>query len=87
MLYVRETLAPKRRSCRDALRHKPKRSRYHPSSHVFFSPLPLAFNLTSTMDLAVNLIKTVMRAFYQTRDIIVIDALILHEAYVTWRIK
>ncbi|KAH6890014.1 hypothetical protein B0T10DRAFT_487281 [Thelonectria olida] len=32
------------------------------------------------MDLAVTLIKSVMRAFYQTRDIIVIDALILHEA-------
>ncbi|RSL91994.1 hypothetical protein CEP52_014080 [Fusarium oligoseptatum] len=32
------------------------------------------------MDLAVTLIKSVMRAFYQTRDILVIDALILHEA-------
>ncbi|KAG6002544.1 hypothetical protein E4U54_000857 [Claviceps lovelessii] len=32
------------------------------------------------MDLAVNLIKSVMRAFYQTRDILVMDALILHEA-------
>ncbi len=33
------------------------------------------------MDLAVTLIKSVMRAFYQTRDILVVDALILHEAY------
>ncbi|KAF4968560.1 hypothetical protein FZEAL_10368 [Fusarium zealandicum] len=32
------------------------------------------------MDLAITLIKTVLRAFYQTRDILVIDALILHEA-------
>ncbi|CAM1510274.1 Fc.00g006090.m01.CDS01 [Cosmosporella sp. VM-42] len=32
------------------------------------------------MDLAVTLIKSVMRAFYQTRDILVVDALILHEA-------
>ncbi|QUC22115.1 uncharacterized protein UV8b_06356 [Ustilaginoidea virens] len=32
------------------------------------------------MDLAVTLIKSVMRAFYQTRDILVMDALILHEA-------
>jgi hypothetical protein len=33
------------------------------------------------MDLAVTLIKSVMRAFYPTRDILVVDALILHEAY------
>lgn len=33
------------------------------------------------MDLAVTLIKSVMRAFYSTRDILVVDALILHEAY------
>jgi transcription initiation factor TFIIE subunit alpha len=33
------------------------------------------------MDLAVTLVKSVMRAFYQTREILVIDALILHEAY------
>ncbi|KFH43261.1 Transcription initiation factor IIE subunit alpha-like protein [Hapsidospora chrysogenum ATCC 11550] len=32
------------------------------------------------MDLAVALVKSVMRAFYQTREILVIDALILHEA-------
>ncbi|KAL7794992.1 hypothetical protein V8C37DRAFT_375174 [Trichoderma ceciliae] len=32
------------------------------------------------MDLAVTLIKAVMRAFYSTRDILVVDALILHEA-------
>ncbi|KAL7943003.1 hypothetical protein V8C42DRAFT_331052 [Trichoderma barbatum] len=32
------------------------------------------------MDLAVTLIKAVMRAFYPTRDILVVDALILHEA-------
>ncbi|KJZ75663.1 hypothetical protein HIM_04820 [Hirsutella minnesotensis 3608] len=32
------------------------------------------------MDLAVTLIKSVMRAFYHTRDILVVDALILHEA-------
>ncbi|KJZ78550.1 hypothetical protein HIM_01941 [Hirsutella minnesotensis 3608] len=32
------------------------------------------------MDLAVTLIKSVMRAFYPTRDILVVDALILHEA-------
>ncbi|KAF5018048.1 hypothetical protein F66182_9998 [Fusarium sp. NRRL 66182] len=32
------------------------------------------------MDLANTLIKSVMRAFYQTRDILVVDALILHEA-------
>ncbi|KAK2612920.1 hypothetical protein QQS21_001031 [Conoideocrella luteorostrata] len=32
------------------------------------------------MDLAVTLIKSVMRAFYPTRDILVMDALILHEA-------
>ncbi|KAF4121779.1 hypothetical protein GMORB2_1618 [Geosmithia morbida] len=31
------------------------------------------------MDLAVTLVKSVMRAFYQTREILVIDALILHE--------
>lgn len=37
------------------------------------------------MDLAVTLIKSVMRAFYQTRDILVIEALILHEAYVCSR--
>jgi hypothetical protein len=34
------------------------------------------------MDLAVTLVKTVTRAFYTTRDILVIDALILHETYV-----
>lgn len=34
------------------------------------------------MDLAVTLVKSVMRAFYATREILVIDALILHEAYV-----
>lgn len=33
------------------------------------------------MDLAVTLVKSVMRAFYATREILVIDALILHEAY------
>ncbi|KFG83375.1 transcription factor spTFIIE alpha subunit [Metarhizium anisopliae] len=32
------------------------------------------------MDLAVTLIKSVLRAFYPTRDILVMDALILHEA-------
>ncbi|KAF4989552.1 hypothetical protein FGRMN_9058 [Fusarium graminum] len=32
------------------------------------------------MDLAITLVKSVMRAFYQTRDILVVDALILHEA-------
>ncbi|KAJ3499140.1 hypothetical protein NLG97_g557 [Lecanicillium saksenae] len=32
------------------------------------------------MDLAVTLVKSVMRAFYNTREILVIDALILHEA-------
>ncbi|OAA66202.1 Transcription factor TFIIE, alpha subunit [Cordyceps fumosorosea ARSEF 2679] len=32
------------------------------------------------MDLAVTLVKSVMRAFYPTRDVLVIDALILHEA-------
>ncbi|PHH67870.1 hypothetical protein CDD82_1041 [Ophiocordyceps australis] len=32
------------------------------------------------MDLAVTLIRSVMRAFYSTRDILVVDALILHEA-------
>ncbi|KAK0392141.1 hypothetical protein NLU13_1639 [Sarocladium strictum] len=31
------------------------------------------------MDLAVTLVKSVTRAFYSTRDILVIDALILHE--------
>lgn len=34
------------------------------------------------MDLAITLVKSVMRAFYQTRDILVVDALILHEACV-----
>ncbi|KFA62780.1 hypothetical protein S40285_07551 [Stachybotrys chlorohalonatus IBT 40285] len=34
----------------------------------------------TAMDLAVDLVKSVMRAFYPTRDILVIDALILHEA-------
>ncbi|KZZ99359.1 transcription factor spTFIIE alpha subunit [Moelleriella libera RCEF 2490] len=32
------------------------------------------------MDLTVNLVKSVMRAFYTTREVLVIDALILHEA-------
>ncbi|KAK5995836.1 Transcription initiation factor IIE subunit alpha [Cladobotryum mycophilum] len=32
------------------------------------------------MDLAVTLVKAVMRAFYTTREILVVDALILHEA-------
>ncbi|KHO00907.1 transcription factor spTFIIE alpha subunit [Metarhizium album ARSEF 1941] len=32
------------------------------------------------MDLAVTLIKSVLRAFYPTRDILVMDALIIHEA-------
>ncbi|OAQ60839.1 transcription factor spTFIIE alpha subunit [Purpureocillium lilacinum] len=32
------------------------------------------------MDLAVTLIKSVMRAFYPTRDILLVDALVLHEA-------
>jgi transcription initiation factor TFIIE subunit alpha len=32
------------------------------------------------MDLAVTLVKAVLRAFYPTREILVIDALILHEA-------
>lgn len=36
------------------------------------------------MDLAVTLVKSVMRAFYATREILVIDALILHEAYVLY---
>ncbi|KAM3529981.1 hypothetical protein NHJ13051_001588 [Beauveria bassiana] len=35
---------------------------------------------STVMDLAVTLVKSVMRAFYSTRDILVIDALILHEA-------
>ncbi len=38
------------------------------------------------MDLAVTLIKSVMRAFYPTRDILLVDALILHEAYVQLRL-
>jgi transcription initiation factor TFIIE subunit alpha len=38
--------------------------------------------LVAIMDLAITLVKSVMRAFYQTREILVIDALILHEAYV-----
>jgi transcription initiation factor TFIIE subunit alpha len=33
------------------------------------------------MDLAVTLVKSVMRAFYTPREIVVIDALILHETY------
>ena len=32
------------------------------------------------MDLAVTLIKSTLRAFYDTRDILIIDALILHKA-------
>lgn len=34
------------------------------------------------MDLAKQLLRTVMRAFYETRHILVIDALVLHSAYV-----
>ena len=30
------------------------------------------------MDLAVDLVKSVLRAFYSTREILVIDALVLH---------
>ncbi|KAH8174274.1 TFIIE alpha subunit domain-containing protein [Sarocladium implicatum] len=34
------------------------------------------------MDLAITLVKSVIRAFYSTREILVIDALILHQTYV-----
>lgn len=34
------------------------------------------------MDLAITLVKSVMRAFYPTREILVMDALILHETQV-----
>ncbi|PFH55621.1 hypothetical protein XA68_17938 [Ophiocordyceps unilateralis] len=44
------------------------------------SYLPLHLSPIGEMDLAVILIKSVMRAFYPTRDILVVDALILHEA-------
>jgi hypothetical protein len=35
------------------------------------------------MDLAQTLIRSVMRAFYDTKHILVIDALIIHSAYVS----
>ena len=34
------------------------------------------------MDLAVTLIKSVLRAFYETREILIIDAVMLYEAWV-----
>jgi len=34
------------------------------------------------MDRAQTLVRSVMRAFYETRHILVIDALIIHSAYV-----
>lgn len=33
------------------------------------------------MDLAKVLVRSVMRAFYDTRHILVIDALVIHSAY------
>jgi hypothetical protein len=37
---------------------------------------------SATMDLAQTLIRSVMRAFYDTKHILVVDALIMHSAYV-----
>jgi len=35
------------------------------------------------MDLAHELVRSVMRAFYDTKHILVVDALIIHSAYVS----
>lgn len=35
------------------------------------------------MDLANTLVRTVVRAFYETRHILVVDALFIHSVYVT----
>jgi transcription initiation factor TFIIE subunit alpha len=35
------------------------------------------------MDLAQTLVRSVMRTFYDTKHILVIDALIIHSAYVS----
>lgn len=35
------------------------------------------------MDLAKTLIRSVMRAFYETKQVLVVDALLVHSAYVT----
>ena len=37
------------------------------------------------MDLAKTLIRTVVRAFYETKHVLVIDALMVHSAYVRRR--
>ena len=34
------------------------------------------------MDLAKNLVRSVARAFYETRHILIVDALVIHSAYV-----
>ena len=35
------------------------------------------------MDLAKTLIRTIVRAFYETKHVLVIDALMVHSAFVT----
>lgn len=34
------------------------------------------------MDLAKTLVRSVVRAFYETKHILIIDALVIHSAYV-----
>lgn len=36
------------------------------------------------MEIAKSLVKCVARAFYDTKHILVIDALMIHNAYVSW---
>jgi hypothetical protein len=36
------------------------------------------------MDLAQSLVRSCVRSFYDTKHILVVDALIIHSAYVSW---
>ena len=49
------------------------------------SSLPHGLELSLAMDLAKTLIRSVVRAFYGTRHVLVIDALMIHSAYVDMR--
>ncbi len=53
----------------------------HPSSGAFALQLkPRSYTSSAIMDLAQSLIRSVARAFYETRQILVIDALMIHSA-------
>lgn len=45
-------------------------------------PRHTAASARVTMDLAKTLVRSVVRAFYETKHILIIDALVIHSAYV-----